>query len=103
LGSCSAAVCNPTLSTGTNRITSSGYTYDANGAVTQDASGQRFGYDAESRQKEFFAAANSGGRNYAIYSYDGEPSVRGGSDKDPWKLDEEAKTVFSVGYYRIGG
>ncbi|HMJ08624.1 MAG TPA: RHS repeat-associated core domain-containing protein [Pyrinomonadaceae bacterium] len=72
MGSCSAAVCNPTLSTSTNRITSSGYTYDANGAVTQDASGQRFGYDAESRQKEFFAAVNSGGTPDATYSYDGE-------------------------------
>ncbi len=44
---CSTAICNPTFSATTNRISSSGYTYDANGALTQNATGQRFGYDAE--------------------------------------------------------
>ncbi|HTE32646.1 MAG TPA: RHS repeat-associated core domain-containing protein, partial [Chryseolinea sp.] len=64
---------NPTISTSTNRFSSGqGYTYDANGAVTQDAAGQRFGYDAESRQKEFFEASNSGSSPDATSVYDGE-------------------------------
>ncbi len=72
LGICSSADCNPTISTNTNRISQSGYTYDANGSLTVNAAGERFGYDAENHQKEFFVASNSGSIADATYSYDGE-------------------------------
>lgn len=73
LGSCTQAICNPTISTASNRFSSGqGYTYDPNGNVTQDAEGRRFGYDAEGRQKEFFTASNGGSTPDAVYSYDGE-------------------------------
>ncbi len=72
LGSCTQAVCNPTISTANNRISQAGYSYDANGSLTQDASGQRFGYDAENHQKEFFVAGNSSINPDATYSYDGD-------------------------------
>ena len=73
LGSCSAAVCNPDIGTDRNRLSSAqGYSYDQNGALTQDASGQRFGYDAESHQKEFFSASNQTTTPDASYFYDGE-------------------------------
>jgi len=51
---------------------SQGYDYDENGALVEDANGKRFGYDAESHQKEFFAASNSTSTPDAIYSYDGQ-------------------------------
>ena len=73
LGSCSTAVCNPTISTANNRFsTGQGYSYDANGNVTQDASTQRFGYDAENHQKEFFATGNTTSTPNATYFYDGD-------------------------------
>ncbi|MGB7068000.1 MAG: RHS repeat-associated core domain-containing protein, partial [Pyrinomonadaceae bacterium] len=72
LGSCPQTVCNPTISTSNNRISSSGYIFDANGSVTQDAQGQRFGYDAENHQKEFFVIGNSSSTPDATYQYDGE-------------------------------
>jgi RHS repeat-associated protein len=72
LGTCTTAVCNPTISTANNRFTSTGYSYNANGDLTVDATGQRFGYDAENRQKEFFVSTNSGSNPDATYSYDGE-------------------------------
>lgn len=72
LGSCSTAICNPSISTNNNRITSSGYTYDANGALTQNASGERFGYDAENHQTKFFNSNNSGSTSDAEYIYDGD-------------------------------
>jgi len=72
LGSCTTAVCNPSINTSDNKFTSGqGYAYDQNGNLTQDATGQRFGYDSESHQKEFFAANNSGTMPDATYSYDG--------------------------------
>lgn len=49
-----------------------GQSYNANGDLTQDATGQRFGYDAESRQNAFFTASNSGSTPDATYSYDGD-------------------------------
>ena len=52
--------------------TGQGYSYDADGAVTQDASGQRFGYDAEGRQTQFFSANNSTQTPDATYSFDGD-------------------------------
>ena len=70
---CSSAICNPSARTADNRFSSSdGYQYDAEGSVTQDATGQRFGYDSENRPQEFFSAGNAGSTPNATYSYDGE-------------------------------
>ncbi len=71
LGSCSTDICNPTISTGTNRMTPTGYSYDPNGSLTANAAGERFTYDAENHQTEFFNASNSGSTPDATYSYDG--------------------------------
>ncbi len=70
--SCTSAVCNPTFSASTNRISSSGYTFDADGNLTEDAEGYRFGYDSESRQNEYFDKNNSSSTPDATYYYDGE-------------------------------
>ncbi len=69
LGSCSADICNPTISTGTSRMTPTGYSYDPNGSLTANAAGERFTYDAENHQTEFFNASNSGSTPDATYSY----------------------------------
>ncbi len=69
MGSCSAAVCNPTISTSTNRISQSGYSFDANGNLTVDGSGNQFSYDAENHQKE---VKDSGNNLLGTYLYDGE-------------------------------
>jgi RHS repeat-associated protein len=72
LGSCSTAVCNPSFDTSRNRFSSSqGYSYDSGDDITQDATGQRFHYDSEQRQDQFFATGNSGSTPDATYSYDG--------------------------------
>ncbi|HMM79574.1 MAG TPA: hypothetical protein PKC65_06085 [Pyrinomonadaceae bacterium] len=65
-------VCDPAISAATNRISESGYSYDANGSLTANAAGERFGYDGESHQTEFFAASNQGSTPDAVYTYDGE-------------------------------
>src|SRR5688500_8726053 len=65
-------MCDPEIGTTKNQITSSGYLYDAAGSLTQDAAGQRFVYDAENRQKSFFAASNGTSTPSATYAYDGE-------------------------------
>jgi RHS repeat-associated protein len=52
LGSCDPVVCNPTISTSTNRINDSYYVYDANGNLIEDPNASEFAYDAENRQKE---------------------------------------------------
>ncbi|HMU34919.1 MAG TPA: RHS repeat-associated core domain-containing protein [Pyrinomonadaceae bacterium] len=72
LGSCSQVLCNPMISAATNRISESGYSYDANGSLTANAAGERFGYDAEGHQTEFFNANNSGSTPDGTYAYDGE-------------------------------
>ncbi len=73
LGTCPQAVCNPAISTSNNRLApGQNYMYDAAGSVTRDAAGQRFGYDAENHQKEFFAASNQTTTPDATYQYDGE-------------------------------
>ena len=69
LGSCTEAVCNPTISTSNNRISSSGYSFDANGTVTQDAEGKQFIYDAENHQTEVKDNLNN---VIGEYRYDGE-------------------------------
>jgi RHS repeat-associated protein len=65
---CTTAICDPTISTSNNRITSSGWTYDAAGNTLTDASGQTFVYDAENKQVK---ASNSGG-TLGEYFYDGD-------------------------------
>lgn len=62
------AVSNPTISTTTNRLTSSGYTYDNAGNTTADAGGQSYTYDAENKM----VAASNGGGTLGQYSYDGD-------------------------------
>lgn len=70
LGSCATAVCNPTVSTFTNRLTSTGYTFDENGNLTHDAEDQTFAYDAENHQKQ--VKDNSTLTVLGDYYYDGE-------------------------------
>ena len=73
LGSCSTAECNPGFDTTRNRFASAqNYLYDANGSVTRNAPGERFTYDAENHQKEFFLASNGGSTPDATYKYDGD-------------------------------
>ena len=73
LGSCPQTACNPAVSTANNRLAAGqNYVYDASGSITRDAGGQRFGYDAESHQKEFFSASNQTSTPDATYQYDGE-------------------------------
>jgi RHS repeat-associated protein len=79
IANCDASVCNPEINTSDNRLkkdqvggTAVDYDYDANGALIKDFNGQRFGYDAESHQKEFFSASNQTTTPDATYHYDGE-------------------------------
>lgn len=62
------AVSNPTISTSTNRLTSSGYTYDNAGNMTTDAGGQSYTYDAENKM----VTASNGGGTIGQYYYDGD-------------------------------
>ena len=72
LGNCQQSVCNPFISTANNRFsTGQNYSYDAAGSLTRDAIGQRFNYDAENHQKEFFVAENQTSTPDATYHYDG--------------------------------
>jgi YD repeat-containing protein len=79
LGTCAASVCNPEINTSDNRLkkdqvggSSVDYDYDASGALIKGFTGQRFSYDAESHQKEFFSASNQTTEPDATYHYDGE-------------------------------
>ena len=88
ISSCAAAVCNPNINTSDNRFSGGqGYSYDANGDVTQDATIQRFTYDAENHQKEFFNSSNPGSVPDATYYYDGEA-------KRVKKISSTETTVF---------
>lgn len=65
---------NPEISTASNRIinragTNEAYAYDGNGNLVKDRNGDKFHYDGESRQSEFFAAANPA-VPVAVYTYD---------------------------------
>ena len=94
LGSCTTAVCNPTIDTSNNRFSSGqGYTYDADGNLTQDAEGKRFAYDAESHQVSFFNQSNSGATPDATYVYDGQ-------GKRVKKISSTEETLF---VYDAGG
>lgn len=48
------------------------YNYDADGSVTKEATGKRFGYDAEGRQNVFFASNNNTSTPTLSYGFDGE-------------------------------
>ena len=90
LGSCAQAICNPTISTVTNRISQSGYSFDANGNLTQDAEGRQFVYDAENHQKEVKDSLNN---TVGQYLYDGE-------GRRVKKISSTETTVF---VYNAGG
>lgn len=62
------AVTNPTISTSTNRITSTGWTYDAAGNTLTDAGGQSYVYDGENKQVK----VSNGGGTLGEYYYDGD-------------------------------
>lgn len=62
------AVTNPTISTSTNRITSSGWGYDAAGNTLTDANSQTYVYDGENKMVK----ALNGGGTLGEYYYDGE-------------------------------
>jgi RHS repeat-associated protein len=66
---------------------SSGYTFDANGNLTQDAASHRFFCDAENHQTAFFLGTNSGSMPDATYSYDG-------TGKRVKKISSTGTTVF---------
>ncbi len=66
--SCTEAICNPTISTSTNRLTSTGWSYDSAGNTTVDASGNSFTYDAENKQTK----VTNGGTTLGEYWYDGD-------------------------------
>lgn len=69
----SQSVVNPLINTSDNRFTAGqGYVYDKAGSVTQDAESQRFTYDAEGRQTQFFSSANGSGTPDATYAYNGD-------------------------------
>lgn len=82
LGTCTT-MCNPTFSATTNKITSSGYTYDASGNTTADPLSRTFVYDGENKQTN---VSNVGGR-IGIYSYDGD-------GKRVKKVDATGTTLF---------
>ena len=50
LGTCPTEVCNPTISPNDNKISSTGYTFDAAGNTTRDAQNRKFTYGAENKQ-----------------------------------------------------
>jgi RHS repeat-associated protein len=90
LGSCTEEVCNPTISTATNRFTSTGYDYDENGNVTQDAEGRDFLYDAENHQTE---VKDDQDNIIGEYLYDGE-------GRRVKKISNTETTIF---VYNAGG
>lgn len=69
----SEAITNPQINASDNRLSAGqGYQYDKAGSLTRDAANQRFAYDAEERQIQFFTSANSSTAPDATYAYDGE-------------------------------
>ncbi|MGB7068194.1 MAG: hypothetical protein WBD22_01755 [Pyrinomonadaceae bacterium] len=90
LGSCTEAVCNPTVSASNNRISSIGYGFDATGNVTQDAEGRHFIYDAENHQTEVKDNLNN---TIGEYLYDGE-------GKRVKKVSNTETTVFVYNWWR---
>ncbi|MEW6362160.1 MAG: hypothetical protein AB1477_08610 [Acidobacteriota bacterium] len=66
---CPEAICNPTISTANNRLTSTGWQYDAAGNTTADPQGRTFTYDGENKQA---AATNASGATLGTYYFDGD-------------------------------
>jgi RHS repeat-associated protein len=94
LGSCPAAECNPEASQSDNRYTTTdGYTYDPNGSLTENAKGERFTYDMENHQTEFFEESNSGSTPDATYYYDG----------DGKRVKKVTGTEVTIFVYNAGG
>ena len=63
------ALTNPTISTSNNRLTSTGWTYDASGNTTGDPQSRTFIYDGENKQVD---VKNSSSVTIGQYSYDGD-------------------------------
>jgi RHS repeat-associated protein len=66
---CSEPVCNPTISTSNNRLTSTGWLYDNGGNTTRDGSYNTFTYDGENKQ---VLVKNSSSVTLGEYWYDGD-------------------------------
>jgi RHS repeat-associated protein len=66
---CTEAICNPTISTSTNRITSTGWLYDSAGNTTRDGEYRTFTYDGENKQ---VLVKNSSNVTRGEYWYDGD-------------------------------
>jgi RHS repeat-associated protein len=62
------SMCNPSFGSTTNRITSSGYSFDSSGNTTADPASRSFVYDAENKQ----TSVTSGGSTVGTYYYDGD-------------------------------
>ena len=71
---CTEAMCNPTISTTNNRLTSSGYNYDSSGNTTFDASLRKFTYDGENKQTKVESTNTSQQVTGTVgeYFYDGD-------------------------------
>ena len=69
------AVTNPTISPNTNRLTSTGYSFDAAGNTTRDAEDRKFTFDAENKQvkvEALLAGTNTVTGTIGEYYYDGD-------------------------------
>jgi len=66
---CTEAICNPTVSTTNNRLTSTGWQYDDAGNTTRDAEYRTFTYDGENKQT---LVKNSSNATVGEYFYDGD-------------------------------
>lgn len=93
-------VTNPHIETTKNRLkkdqdndTFLDYDYDAAGNVTLDAEAQRFVYDAENRQTQFFGPTNQTQTPDATYHYDG----------DGRRVKKISNTETTVFVYNAGG
>lgn len=69
LGTCPTNQCNPAFDVNTNRITSSGYTYDLAGNIIADAQGRQFTFNGDNKQTQVKDSSNN---IIGTYSYDGE-------------------------------
>jgi RHS repeat-associated protein len=63
------ALTNPTISTSTNRLSSTGWAYDSSGNTTEDPNGRQFVYDAENKQVKVLDAQDA---TIGEYFYDGD-------------------------------
>ena len=91
-----------TFSSSTNRITSSGFVYDAAGNLTTDASGattRNYGWDAEGRLTQ---VTDNGGGTSTTYTYNAL-GQRAELITTGWQLEQIFDTLGQrVGYYAAG-